>query len=271
MNEFDFKNCETIETDAFKDCSSITSLKIPKSMKNVDNAFSGCDKVETIIFENDINDFKIDCYGFKPSGKLKEVRFNNVFFAKSAFAKYNNLKIVKFNNKQINIPDNCFEGCTNLVLPQEYFKIMEEIGDYAFAGCKSLNDISLSNINHIGKNAFENCSNIQSISFGNNLKELPESVCAGCLNLTDVKVQKEIERIGKYAFSRTKIKELDIYESVKYVDSLIFKDNESSVKVIVPNKKISTISWAVDWDSGFAVKHKLLKFMNPKVILVERK
>ena len=52
---------------------------------------------------------------------------------------------------------------------------------------------------------------------------------------------------------------------------MIFKDNTNSVKVIVPSKSVITSLWAKDWNLGLYKKHKLFRFMNPKVVIKERK
>ena len=271
LSAFDFKTCEKIETDSFKNCSSIQSIKIPATVKSLGKAFTGCSNVETITFENEISTFKISDYGFVPSDNLKEAFLVNNSLAIGAFAGYYNIKNVRFAKQLISVPRKCFEGCTRLSLQPEYINSLEVIDENAFASCDSLYELKLSNIKSIGKNAFENCKRLKRIAFGNDLKVIPESVCEGCSKLTEVSFSNELERIDKYAFSRTKIKKLDIYETIKYVDSMIFKDNDSSVKVLVPYKNYDTSVWAKDWNLGFAIKHKFFKFMNPKVEMKARR
>lgn len=283
----------TIKTNAFANCSSLTEIVIAPNVLVEKNAFLGCDGIIEFIYESYSDKFKLEYFGFSNEVMLKVVELKNAKLTDSSFENYKNIENVIVCLKQNIIPSNCFkncsrlktitidgvnsisksafEGCTSLYLPEEYFTNIGKIDAFAFAGCKNLDKVILPNIKVIGKNAFEDCCKIRSISFGNTLKEIPENLCIGCSELVDVKLNSGLERIGKYAFSKTKIKKLNMYESIKYIDSSIFKDNKSSVKIIVPHKKYDTSTWAKDWNSGFVVKHKFLKFLNPKAKLVVRR
>ena len=83
-----------------------------------------------------------------------------------------------------NIPDNLFEGCTNLTTPV-LPKSGTYIGTKAFFGCKSMHWLKLpSTLTHIGESAFEG-SGIRTIELKQPLT-LEKKVFAGCKELTTV-------------------------------------------------------------------------------------
>ncbi len=73
---------------------------------------------------------------------------------------------------------NSFESLTNV----------EEIGELAFSGCKSLKSINLANIKTIGVNAFYGCESLQKITLPASLTELSSNPFGGCTSLSAVDV-----------------------------------------------------------------------------------
>ena len=109
-----------IQNSAFKDCSNVTSVLIPNSIKSIGiNAFENCSNItETTIPEG------VTLIG------------NNTFLGCEKLAS------VTFPTSLENIGANAFAGCTSLtsiVLP----KNIQEIGANAFANCSTLSTIEV--------------------------------------------------------------------------------------------------------------------------------
>ena len=109
-----------IQNSAFKDCSNVTSVLIPSSIKSIGiNAFENCSNItETTIPEG------VTLIG------------NNTFLGCEKLAS------VTFPTSLENIGANAFAGCTSLtsiVLP----KNIQEIGANAFANCSTLDVIEV--------------------------------------------------------------------------------------------------------------------------------
>ncbi|MBR3174859.1 MAG: InlB B-repeat-containing protein [Oscillospiraceae bacterium] len=93
------------------------------------------------------------------------------------------------------------------------------VGQYAFADCSSLSDISLpESLQNIGSYAFNNCSSLRTIT-------IPESVQA----------------IGSYAFYNTGINSVVLPEGITSINTCTFKSCSSLSSVTIP-RSVNTIA-----------------------------
>lgn len=86
------------------------------------------------------------------------------------------------------IPDSMFYGCSGLERV-ELPPTVREIGDYAFAQCRSLKYISLASLTQlrrIGTSAFENCESLEAVLLPASLEELGGAAFSGCTRLRRV-------------------------------------------------------------------------------------
>ena len=117
----------------------------------------------------------------------------------------------------------------------------------------------------MGNYCFENCDKLKKVELGSTLQIIPEGTFSGCSKLETLMMNKGVYKIDKYAFSQTNIKKIEFPSTISYVGSMIFKDNLSSIKVVLPNNFFDTTKWATDWNDGLVKKHKFLKILNPVV------
>lgn len=161
----------------------------------------------------------------------------------SSAGEFNSIKPLKyaFNNKirSVKIPEHVttikkgmFYGCENLAfveIPDSVTKIeahafhncinlrnvkfgknsrLTKIGNFAFAGCKSLKEINLPQVNEIGSFAFARCCSLVTMRFGESryfpadIERIPRYAFAGCKNLISVEFENNswLESIDNYAF-----------------------------------------------------------------------
>lgn len=122
----------------------------------------------------------------------------------------------------VSIGDGVFENCfeiTNVTFGG--INWINEIGDFAFYGCKNLSYISIpSHVTSIGWAAFQGCTNLSVVSWG---------------------VDSDLERIGTYAFSNcTSLTSFTIPESVIFINDHAFAYCYSLTEVHIP-KNVSFI------------------------------
>lgn len=78
-----------------------------------------------------------------------------------------------------------------------------EIGNAAFEGCASLNDIRLpEGMEILSAGAFSNCSGLKSVRFPNSLTTLENAVFNGCSQLTELVLPENVVEIGMQCFDR---------------------------------------------------------------------
>lgn len=84
---------------------------------------------------------------------------------------------------------------------------IEEIGDFAFADCERLKNISFNGnrcLRRIGISAFENCASLHEIDFPASLETLDAAAFAGCVNLEHAKFEEgtQLKLVGDHCFQR---------------------------------------------------------------------
>ena len=135
----------TLDSQSFKDCTSLTSVTIPSSITTVGtNAFTGCSNLNTIYVYNDSNN--IDSSNFNISSDTMP---QSIFYFDE-----NDGAITKY-----------VGSATELVIPSEINGVKVTILDTAsFKDCTSLTNVTIpKSIITIGEDIFLGCSNLDSV------------------------------------------------------------------------------------------------------------
>lgn len=75
------------------------------------------------------------------------------------------------------------------------------IGNGAFSGCTSLQDVSFSlNMTEIGEDAFSGCSGLQSALLPDNVRKIGQRAFLNCSSMKTVRIPRMAESIGNDAF-----------------------------------------------------------------------
>ena len=83
----------------------------------------------------------------------------------------------------------------------ELSKCLSKIEDYAFRGCKKLNDIEIpDNIVEIGSSAFEYCTNLQQINLPEGLEKIGSGAFDYARNLSEIIIPESVKTIDEFAF-----------------------------------------------------------------------
>lgn len=147
---------------------------------------------------------------------------------------------IRRKNVILNLPDTLkiidketfeFSGIEKITLPEG----LEKIGSRAFADAY-INSISIPNsVKKFGKEIFLR-SSLKKVSLPSNMKIIPEAMFSECKYLKDVKINSNINTIGKYAFDETSvnIQKILSIKSLKTLKAGCLSNISSDKKLIIP-------------------------------------
>lgn len=164
---------------AFRNCSGLTSVTIPNSVKSVNQyAFD-----DTQWYDN------------QPDGLV----YAGKFAYKYKGAMPSNTKITLLEGT-IGIAGGAFKDCSNLIsinMPNS----IQSIGEWAFHGCSGLASITIpGNVTSIGMYTFWKCSALTSLTIPNSVKSISDWAFYGCSKLTSVTIGTGLTSISSNPF-----------------------------------------------------------------------
>ena len=210
---------------AFKDCSSLTSVTIPNTVKSIGkDAFRQCSSLTSVTIGNSVT--SIGDYAFQGCSSLTSVTIGEsvTSIGTRAFYSCSSLTSVTIPNSVTKIWGEAFIECTSLtkvyidshvilnnhgeVDNTNYFyssawsmsqifgsqvaeyiigEGVKRIGDYAFYGCSKLTSFTIpESLTHIGEYAFYGCSRFTSITIPKMVTFIGDAAFSTCWNLTNV-------------------------------------------------------------------------------------
>ncbi len=115
-----------------------------------------------------------------------------------------------------------FYGCTRLAYAE--LGSVEEMGDFAFAGCVKLSGkADLSKLTAVPDDAFENCLQLSEVQFGQTLVSIGESAFCNCKALTAVDIPDSVGEILSFAFADSGLVSANIPASLTSLGKSVFK------------------------------------------------
>ena len=187
---------------AFKDCSDLTSVVIPKSVMSIGwGAFWGC---SSLIAANIPEDLKIiECCTFSDCSSLSSINIPNTVetIEYMAFMYCSSLNSVKIPNSVTSIGYQAFWGCSSLtsaIIPNS----VKTIGYQAFYGCSSLASLTIPNgVTTIEEGTFARCRSLTTITIPNSVTTIEGYAFAECWDLTTIIIPNNVTTIGEGAFN----------------------------------------------------------------------
>ena len=133
------------------------------------------------------------------------------------------------------------------------------IGNYAFAGCRSLTNLTLpSSVTEIGYKAFWDCSGLTSLTLPSSVTEIGDYAFLGCSGLTSLSFPSGITSIGYNAFSGCSgLTSIYVYaEKLPKMESDVFDGCDAKkCTVYVPKGTYDDY-----WLSGFGYFENIVEF-----------
>ena len=208
-----------IKDQGFRDCVSLTNVKIPETVNYVGTCgFYHCESLDSLVFPNDDLTFSF-WYVMQGCKNLRYVRLpeNLKRLSYFMFAECENLESIRipesctsfdeyaffrcYKLKEVNIPYGVkslgmadFYECYEL----EHLDIpptVTYIGKQVFTRCRKLRTLSLPNsVTQFGWQTFEECTLLKHLTFPSHLKNIRDGGCLEkCSGLTEVTIPAEIE------------------------------------------------------------------------------
>lgn len=228
-------NIAEIGAYAFSCCRRLKSFTLPNSITTLnDGVFSECSSLTSIIGIECIR--KLGKYLFSGCESICEIELSDdiAVLPEGVFERCKQLTSINLGSKLSIIEKEAFYGCDALKLKDCASESLEEIGEDAFWGCKSLENIPKSyKLRSMGESAFYWCTSIKRITIPASVISIGSTCFANCSQLTDVIIEdsnKEINfgsdwlkntslqnlyvgrNFSKYAFSNSKstVKNIDL-------------------------------------------------------------
>lgn len=160
---------QTIESQAFKNCSNLYSVTIGSGVESIfSNAFDSCKQLESI-----------------------HIPVSTSYISDNAFLNCNNLTTITV--------DPANTTYTSIDEGNECNCIIEKNTNTLSLGCK---DTTIPNsVKKIGKNAFYGCTVLESITLSESLETIDEQAFYGCTGLKSITIPKNVSSIDKTSFN----------------------------------------------------------------------
>lgn len=249
---------------SFADLDKLLTVKLPKGVKYIDQAFNNCRQLRSIEMpENlicvgdttDWNNWTDNNGAFKNCTNLEEIIFHNCErIGGHAFYQCNSLQEITLPKNLKYIGSYAFNYCSHLkdiTLPSE----VETIGEHAFEYCYSLSSIQFPpSLKSIKSGAFSNCSNLSSINLPG-LINISETTFYYCSNLKEVKLPSTLERIGDRAFEGcSNLNKVYTYTVLPInIDQNTFT-NFKATTLYVPTQSYDNYYWSTQWGQFKEIK-----------------
>ncbi len=217
-------NVSVIGKEAFSGCESLKEFTIPQSVTKIeDYTFKNCKSASEIVVTDKIG--SIGEGAFDGCKSLVTVYVPKISAVKNyTFRNCSSLKTIDVPNSVESIGQSAFEGCTaiagmklpfigssasedaadekfgyffggdNSKVPSSLTKVEIDfaeagyITDKAFADCKSIKDILISNARKVLDNAFENCTGLKTLCLPERLSDIGETMLSGCTSIETLTV-----------------------------------------------------------------------------------
>ena len=218
----------SIGSYAFDDCSGLTSVTIPDSVKSIGTyAFCNCSGLTSVTIPDSVT--SIGEYAFSNCSGLKEVLITDI-------AAWYAIKFTNSTSNPLYYAHNLYlngELITDLVVPDS----ITRIGEHAFSNCSGLTSITIpDSVTSIGYSAFSGCSSLTSITIPDSVTSIGDYSFFGCSGLTSIMIPDGVTSIGHDLFSGCSgLTSITLPDSVTSIGSSAFYGCSGLTSITIPD------------------------------------
>jgi hypothetical protein len=182
----------SIGDDAFKDCTSLTSITIGTNVTNIgDYALYYCSGLTSVTIGNSVTSISDDAFVLCSGLTNIVVNVGNASYASAGGVLFN-----KAMTTLIAYPAGLAGGYA-------ISNSVTSIGGLAFFECTSLTSVTIPNsVTSIGESAFFYCYGLTNVTIGNSVTSIGEGAFQQCYGLTGVTIPASVNSISDDAFYR---------------------------------------------------------------------
>jgi hypothetical protein len=239
-------NVTSIQANAFKTCTNLTSITIPSSITTIGStALNGCNKLTNVYIYGSITEIPVNMFSGCSVLASFIIPSSVTSIGLQAFFNCTSLTSITIPNLVTSIGDFAFKNCTSMTSITLSNNLVT-IGNGVFGFCTSLTNIVIPNsVTTIGIYCFENCSSLANVTLPNSLTSIQNNTFVnsavttvtipslvtdigleafyGCSSLTSVTIPNSVTSIGRWAFRNcTNLTSISIPNSVTIINELTF-------------------------------------------------
>lgn len=249
-----------IGENAFKGCSSLTSVTLPEGLKTIGiRGFDVCTSLESINFPStltSIGDYAFAlCAALKgeivlPTGvtslpigafayceSITSLTLPSTFktIGIETFLHCKSLETVNLPNGLTGIGESAFSGCVKLS-SVEFPQNLVELGGNCFSGCTSLKSVSIPHgVKNIWTDTFAGCSSLETVTFSEGLELIGNNAFLCCSALKSASIPSTVKELGYNAFSQcTALMTITLSESLEKIGFNAFLQCHALKEIIIP-------------------------------------
>ncbi len=214
-----------IGRNAFRDCSALTSVTIPNSVRFIkEEAFTYCSELSSVTIPSSVT--SIEDNPFYGDYKLTSL---TVDAGNTAFKMVDGMLLTIGGEKII----YCLYGKSSVTIPS----YVTEIGRYAFAGYSGLTNIVIpNNVSEINGCAFAHCADLTTVTIGSGVSYIGPDAFYGCTAVTDVYCYANPDYLHWYDgecddFMDGKATECHVTDATKFIENWSTGDPDDDVNV----------------------------------------
>ena len=235
---------QTISEGMFHKCTALSSITIPKKISAIDNGAFVASGLQTVTFAAD--GAKVQLYAEASSYSTSTIPGSSTSAKYGVFGNCTKLETVEFNNRLSGtaIPAYTFYSCGVLSALDKV--TINDVGQYAFRDCKKLGDgvIDFSKLttDTINTYAFYGCTSLTNITLSESVQTIDKYAFSKCTNLSKFVLPSSVQTINGYAFDGcTKLifvenisdtdEDVDALKNVMYLNSYAFQNCKALTSV----------------------------------------